>query len=106
VLQSIDTALAGAAVLALAMLTATASFHYGALRVIERAVAGHRVTRHWVVLVLAALVGAHLVEIALYAGAFAIGANVLDLGALHGSRRQRPRLLLLRRRDVFDARIR
>jgi hypothetical protein len=85
VLHSIDTALAGAAVLALAMLTATASFHYGALRVIARAVAGRRVTRHWVVLVLAALVGAHLVEIALYAGAFAVGANDLGLGALNGS---------------------
>jgi hypothetical protein len=85
VLHSLDTALVGAAALALAMLTATASFHHGALRVIARAIAGRRVTRHWVVFVLAALVGTHLVEIALYAGAFAIGANVLDLGALHGS---------------------
>src|SRR5437773_579664 len=64
---SIDTAVAGAAALAIAMLAVTTAIHYEALRLLTRAATGHRATHQRVVLLLAALVAAHLAEIAHYA---------------------------------------
>ena len=83
--HSIDTAVAGAAALAIAMLAVTTAIHHEALRMLTRAATGRRATHQRVVLLLAALVAAHLAEIALYACAFAVGANVLGLGGLRGS---------------------
>src|SRR4051794_32793067 len=83
--HSIDTAVGGAAALALAMLAASTAIHYEALRLLARAATGRRATHPRIVLLLAALVAAHLAEIALYACAFAVGATVLGLGGLRGS---------------------
>src|SRR5437016_13469825 len=63
--HSIDTAVAGAAALAIAMLAVTTAIHYEALRLLTRAATGRRATHQRVVLLLAALVAAHLAEIAL-----------------------------------------
>jgi Ion channel len=72
-------------VLALAMLAWTTAFHYEALRVLLRRVLGHRISRPRVVGLLAALVTIHFAEVGLYAGAYALGVNVLALGRLQGS---------------------
>ena|SRR5437763_17028481 len=83
--HSIDAALAGSAGLAIAMLAVTTAIHHEALRLLTRASTGRRMTQKWAVCFLAALVAVHLAEIGLYAVAFALGANVLDLGGLRGS---------------------
>lgn len=82
---SIDFEIVEAASLSLLMLVSTTAFHYEALRFLGRVSNGHRISRRWTVLILAALVGAHLAEVALYAGAYAFGANVLSLGGLSGT---------------------
>lgn len=84
-LHSPDAEIIGAATLALVMLAITTAFHYESLRFLGCASRGRPVSQHWAVGVLAALVGAHLAEVALYAGAYDLGANVLGLGGLRGS---------------------
>jgi Ion channel len=84
-MHSFDTALATAAALALGMLALTTAFHHQALRLLARAVNGSRVTQQWVVAVLAALVGVHLAEVALYGGGNAVRVNMFALGGLRGS---------------------
>jgi hypothetical protein len=83
--HSIDSKLVATAALAIAMLAVTTAIHYEALRLLSRTASGRRVTHHRVVLLLGALVAVHLAEIALYACAFAIGADVFGLGSLRGS---------------------
>src|SRR4051794_4065358 len=84
-MHSIDAALASAVGLAIAMLALTTAMHYEALRVLSNAASGRRVTQRSAVCFIAALVGVHLTEIALYAVAFAVGANVFGLGGLRGT---------------------
>jgi hypothetical protein len=80
-----DAQIGGAAALGLAMLAITTAFHYEALRFLECAATGRSVSRHRTVGLLTALVALHLAEIALYAVAYAAGANVFGLGSLRGS---------------------
>lgn len=74
-----------AAVLALALLAVTTAFHYEALRLLLHRVFRRRISPTWVVRLLATLVTIHLVEVGLYAAAYALGTNVLTLGRLQGS---------------------
>jgi hypothetical protein len=83
--HSIDSKLVATVSLAITMLAVTTAIHHEALRRLSRAASGRRVTHHGVILILAALVSVHLAEIALYACAFAAGANVFGLGSLRGS---------------------
>ena len=82
---AIDVEILTATVLSLLLLVSTTAFHYETLRFLGRASNGHRVSRRWIVAILAALVGAHLFEVGLYAGAYAIGTYELSLGGLRGS---------------------
>jgi ion channel len=82
---SIDVEIVEAAVLSLVMLASTTALHYEALRFLGRISNGLRISRRWMCLILAALVTVHLAEVALYAGAYAFGANALSLGGLSGS---------------------
>jgi hypothetical protein len=75
-----------AAALAVVMLAVTTTFHCEALRILLRKVFGRRISMAWVVRLLLALVTIHLAEVALYAGAYALGANVLTVGQLQGPR--------------------
>ena len=75
----------GAAALGFAMLAVTTAFHYEALQLLERAAAGRRVSQRRAVGFLITLVAVHLAEVALYAIAYGLGANVFALGSLHGS---------------------
>ena len=83
-MHSFDAEVMGSVSLAVAMLSLTTAFHHQALRVIARAVIGHPVSQPRAILLLVALVGVHLVEVALYAGAYALGTKVLGLGGLSG----------------------
>jgi hypothetical protein len=80
-----DGQFAVAVALALALLAVTITVHYEGLRVLERAASAHHASRTWAIAFLIALVCLHLSEVALYAGAYALGANVLGLGILQGS---------------------
>lgn len=82
---SIDVEIVEAAALSLVMLACTTALHYEALRFLGRISHGLRISRRWMCLILAALVTVHLAEVALYAGAYAFGANELSLGGLSGS---------------------
>lgn len=79
------TSIGGAAALAFAMLALTTAFHYEALRLLERAAAGRSVSQGRAVGFLITLVAVHLAEVALYAVAYGLGANVFGLGTLGGS---------------------
>ena len=83
-MHSVDAALASAALLAFATLAAATAFHYETLRLLARAAKRMHVSQAWIVGVLAALVGVHLAEIALYAAAYALG-DALGLGHLRGA---------------------
>lgn len=76
--------------LALAMLAMTSALHYEALSLLARAASGQCVSRRRIVALLFALVAVHMIEVALYAGAYAIGANSLGLGALRGQTDRAP----------------
>jgi hypothetical protein len=80
-----DTDIAGAAVLALVMLGITTALHYEALRLLGWAASRHSVSQRRAVGFLTTLVALHLTEIALYAVAYALSANVFELGSLGGS---------------------
>jgi hypothetical protein len=80
-----DAQIGGAAVLAFSTLAIATAFHYEALRLLEYAATGLGVSRHRTVGLLTALVALHLAEIALYALAYAAGANLFGLGSLRGS---------------------
>ena len=80
-----DVQIGGAAVLAFSMLAVTTAFHYEGLRFLEYGATGRSVSRHRTVGLLTALVALHLAEIALYAVAYAAGANLFGLGSLRGS---------------------
>ncbi|MEJ0035695.1 MAG: potassium channel family protein [Gammaproteobacteria bacterium] len=82
---SLDIEIVTAAILSLVMLVTTAALHYEALHFLARVSNGHRISRRWIVVILASLVTVHLAEVALYAGAYAVGTNVLSLGGLRGS---------------------
>lgn len=66
------------------MLVLTTSLHYEALLSVRRLFGARAASRHGPAGVLVALVAVHLVEIALYAGAYALGAYHLGLGVLRG----------------------
>jgi hypothetical protein len=85
-LHSTHTQIIEAAALAVAMLAVTTTFHCEALRILLRKVFGRRVSPASVVRLLLALVVIHLAEVTLYAGAYALGANVLTVGRLQGPR--------------------
>lgn len=80
-----DGQLATAVALALAMLAITTAVHYEGLKLLALAASARSVSRHWAIGFLTALVGLHLIEVALYALAYAVGANLLALGSLRGS---------------------
>jgi hypothetical protein len=83
-LHSTHAQIIEAAALAVVMLAVTTTFHCEALRILLRKVFGHRISLAWVVRLLVALVATHLAEVVLYAGAYAVGANVLTVGRLQG----------------------
>lgn len=72
-----------AAVVALAMLALTTSLHFEGLKLLARPRIGSR-SRPGPVFAITVLVALHLVEIGLYAAAYAAGIHVLDLGSLRG----------------------
>jgi hypothetical protein len=74
-----------AAIMAVSLAVATFLFHYAVLRWLSGGMAHIAMTAgvRILVIVLVALV-AHLVEVALYAGAFALGSGALDLGDFGG----------------------
>ena len=74
-----------AAALAFAMLAATTLLHYEGLQILSCRADGRGVSRGGVIGLLAALVGLHLAEIALYALAYVLGVHVLGLGILRGA---------------------
>lgn len=71
--------------LALTLLAVTTGFHYEALRLLLHRLYGRHISLRWVVRLLVALVAIHGAEIALYAGAYAFGADVLGVGRLRGA---------------------
>lgn len=79
-----DGQIGSAVTLALAMLAITTAVHYEALQLLARAARGGSLSRRTVIGSLTALVGLHLVEVAFYAVAYAVGADVLGLGRLRG----------------------
>lgn len=72
-----------ATALAIALLALTTALHYEGLKILARRRRRPR-SRTGPVFVLAALVVLHLVEIGLYAAAFAAGVEILGLGSFHG----------------------
>ena len=80
-----DAQLGGAAALALVMLALTTAVHYEALEFLARTANARSLSRHRVIGLLTALVGLHLAEVALYAFAYVLGADVFGLGTLRGS---------------------
>jgi hypothetical protein len=83
-LQFTDGDYMEAAGLAFALLAATTGFHYEALRMLLHRLYGRHLSRPWVVRLVLALVVIHGAEIGLYAGAYALGADVLRIGRLTG----------------------
>jgi Ion channel len=83
-LQLSDGEYIEAAGLALALLAATTSFHYEALRMLLHRLYGRHLSRPWVVRLVVTLVVIHGAEIALYAGVYALGTEVLGIGRLAG----------------------
>ena len=73
-----------AAALSLLMLAMTSALHHHALHSLAEATGGKRLSRLGVVAFLVALVAVHLLQIGLYAGAYALGAQLLSLGRLGG----------------------
>jgi len=68
----------------MALLSATTGFHYEALRVLLRRLYGRHISRPRVVWLLLVLVTIHGAEVSLYAGAYALGTDVLGIGGLAG----------------------
>jgi hypothetical protein len=83
-LHSTHAQIIGAAALAVVMLAVTTTFHCEVLRILLRKAFGRRISLAWVVRLLMALVATHLTEVFLYAAAYALGANVLNIGRLQG----------------------
>ena len=84
-LHATDTQMLAAVALALVTLALATAFHFEALRFLLRRAARSSISRGGAVRLLAALVAVHMAEIALWAGAYSLGSDVLNLGALHGS---------------------
>lgn len=73
-----------AAAVTFAMLALTTALHYEGLQLLG-AVGRGPLSRHRPVFAITALVALHLVEIGIYAIAYAAGVRLLDLGALRGA---------------------
>ncbi len=73
----------GSVALALLMLAFTTALHYEGLKLLAGA-GRSPLSRPGPVFAITVLVALHLAEIGLYAGAYALGIQVLQLGALHG----------------------
>jgi len=70
---------------ALVMLVLTTSFHHSSLGYLAGLAGRRRLSRRGAVAFVVALVGVHLVNIALYAVAYALGSGPLALGRLSGA---------------------
>lgn len=64
--------------------TATALIHYDALRYLLSLARRRRTPRSTVLVVVTGLLAVHMIEIALYAGLYALGAGALELGTFGG----------------------
>jgi len=80
-----DRAMAVAVVLALFVVLVTSSFHYGVLRWLSGGMAriAMKATRR-VLCIVFVIILAHLAEIMLYAGTYAVSAEVLGIGSFGG----------------------